>query len=52
MEFRQEFVRPSVVYLTNKEMPAAEKPFRFQRAAPGRPPGLGPTVTRESRLKI
>jgi hypothetical protein len=51
MEFRQEFVRPSVAYVTNKEMPAAKKPFRFQRAAPGRSSGLGPTVTRESRLK-
>jgi hypothetical protein len=50
-EFRQEFVRPSVAYVTNKEMPAAKKPFRFQRAAPGRSSGLGPTVTRESRLK-
>ena len=41
MEFRQEFVRPSVAYVTNKEMPAAKKPFGFQRAAPGRPLGVG-----------
>jgi hypothetical protein len=41
MEFRQEFVRPSVAYVANKEMPAAKKPFGFQRAAPGRPLGVG-----------
>jgi hypothetical protein len=38
-KFRQEFVRPNAAYVTNKEMPAAKKPFRFQRASAGRPLG-------------
>jgi hypothetical protein len=49
MEFRQKFVRLGVAYVTKNAR--RQKPFRFQRAAPGRPLGFGPTVTRESRLK-
>jgi hypothetical protein len=49
MEFRQEFVRQSVAYV--KKMPAAKNHSAFSEQRRGVHLELGPTVTRESRLK-